>query len=803
VFSDLRFAARTLFRNPSLTAVIVLTLGLGVGANTAIFSVVSGVLLEPLPYGQPDRMVTVWENNLSYPQTMGQVSPPNYADWQEQNQSFEAMAAAHYWSVSISGEEGASRVIGSVVEHRMFSDVLRVPAYAGRLFSVEDGRGDAVPTVVLSYELWMREFGGNRELIGEPIAVSGRSYEVAGVLPPGFQLPVYAEAEIFRTLTWDLRAEDRGSHFLRVIARLRDGATTDEASVEMATIMSRLEQAYPAQNTGVTTNVVPLKRYVIGDVQRALYVLLGAVGFVLLIACANVASLLLARASVREREFAVRQAIGARPGRLARQIITESLVLALVGGVAGLLLAYWGVELLLALGPGELPRLEHVGIDGRVLAFTLAVTFAAGLLVGVVPALRNARSQLMVAMKTGGTGGGAARHGLKARRTLVVAQVAIALMLVGGAGLMIRSFGKLIGEDVGFDTEDLATARINIGARYRDATARLTFVEGLLDRAGRQSGVRAVAASSTVPFTSWEVNSSFEVVGRPAPEPNQEPDARIVSATPGYFSTMEIPLLRGRDFNQLDGPNAIGVAIINDEAARRYWPGEDPIGQRIHLGGWDADGFDREIIGIVGDVRFYSLDREPSPELYLPYRQMPVAQLGIVARVAGDPSRFVRTLREEIRALDRDVPVYTAATFGQLIGSTATTDRFYTILLGIFATVATVLAAVGIYGILSYAVARRSNEIGVRVALGAGPGDVLARVVGDGARMAGLGLAVGLVGWLLLGRVLTPLLYGVAAIDLLTIVSTVGLIALTAFLASFLPARRATRVDPVVVLRSE
>jgi putative ABC transport system permease protein len=803
-FSDLRYAVRGLARSRGLTAIIVLTLGLGVGANTAIFSVVSGVLLEPLPYGEPDRLVTVWENNLASPNTMGQVSPPNFADWLDQSHTFEAMAAAHYWAGSISGDEGASRILGAVVTHDMFSDVLRVSPHIGRLFTIDDGRADAAPTVILGYELWMREFGGDRDLIGGTIPIGGRSYEVVGVMQPRFHLPVYAEAEMFRPLTSDLYSEDRSSHYLRVIARLKPAVALEQARVEMATTMSRLEEEHPEHNADVTTNVVPLRRYIVGDVQRALYVLLGAVGFVLLIACANVASLLLARASVREREFAVRQAIGAKPARLARQLVTESLVLGVAGGAAGLLLAYWGVELLLALGPGAfLPRIDHVAIDGRVLAFTLAVTFATGLIVGIVPALRSARPQLVDTLKTGSAAAGSARDVLQARRTLVIAQVAVALMLVGGAGLMIRSFGKLIAEDVGFEAEALATARVSVGARYPDGSTRIAFVDDLLERLGRHVDVGSVAASSAVPFTSWEVNSSFEIVGRPPPEPNQEPDARIATSTPGYFSTMEIPLVRGRDFGVADGPNAPGVAIINESAARSYWPGEDPIGQRIHLGGWDPEGFEREIIGIVGDVRFYALDREPSPELYMPYRQMPASVVSIVARVVGDPSRFVRVMRDDIRTLDRDVAVNAAATIGQLIGRTAASDRFYMIVLGIFAAVATLLAAVGIYGILSYTVARRASEIGVRVALGAGPGDVLARVIGDGARMAGLGLAAGLIGWLALGRLLTPLLHEVPTVDPLTVASTVLLIALIAFLASYLPARRASRVDPVTVLRSE
>ncbi|UCC48261.1 MAG: ABC transporter permease [Gemmatimonadota bacterium] len=800
--TDMRYAARGLRRNLGFTAIVVLTLGLGVGANTAIFSVVSGVLLEPLPFEDPDELVTVWEHNRRYQNTMGLVSPPNFADWREQSTVFAAMGAAHWASAALAREEGATRVVAAVVTPDMFSTVLRARPVVGRVFTPADGTRESERAVILSYELWMREFGGAADLVGSTVTVAGHSFVVVGIMPAGFRVPVYPDAELWIPLRWDPYSEDRSSHFMRVVARLKPTATVEQTRAEMGTIMARLEREYPEHNSDTGVNVVPLKRYVVGDVQRALYVLLGAVGFVLLIACANVAGLLLARATVREREYAVREALGAGRGRLVRQAVTESMLLALLGGGAGLLLAFWGVELLLALGPGEIPRLGGIGIDGRALGFTLAVAILTGLLVGVIPAIRSSRPQVVGALKTSAVGGGAAYEGLRARRTLVIAQVAIALVLLGSAGLLIRSFGRLVAEDLGFDAAGLVTARISLAARYPEAAGRSALLAGLLDRLSRYGEAGSVAASTSVPFGGWEVNQSFEILGRPEPLPNQEPDARIISATPSYFRAMGIPIVRGRDFRGRDGPNAPRVVIINESAARLYWPGEDPIGQRVRVQPNDPEA-GLEIVGVVGDVRFYALDRQPTPEIYYPYRQVPAYAVNIVARVPEDPARFVSIIRDAVRELDPSIPVYSAGTFAQMIGRTAASQRFYMIVLGIFAVVAATLAAVGIYGVLSYSVARRANEIGVRVALGASPSEVLTTVIAEGCRLAALGLVLGLISWLALGRVLTPLLHEIDATDPLTILTTALVIVAIAFLASYLPARRATRVDPMVALRVE
>jgi putative ABC transport system permease protein len=801
--TDIRYALRGLLNNRGFAAVVILTLALGVGANTAIFSVVRGVLLRPLPYGESDNLVTVWENNRQSSNTMGQVSPPNFADWRAQSSVFDGLAAAHYWNATLAGEEGATRSVGAVVTSDMLSAVLRVPPAIGRPFTRDDVDDTAESEVILSHELWMREFGGDPDLLESTLLINGSSLRVVGIMPPGFRLPLYPESELWRPLRRDLYSEDRSSHYLRVVGRVRSGLDVEQARAEMATIMARLELEYPEHNADTGVNVVPLRDYVVGDVSRALFILLGAVGFVLLIACANVVGLFLARGSVREREFAMRAALGASRARLARQVAIESLLLAALGGAAGLALAFWGVELLLALGPGEIPRLDEIGIDGLVLGFTLVVAMAAGLVVGTLPAIRGSRATALGALRAGGVGRGMAREAVRARRALAVVQVATALVLVGGACLLIRSFGQLVTEDVGFEVESLVTARISLSGRYSEGATRTAFLSELLDRLGRHDEARSVAASLSVPFGSWEVNSSFAIVGRPPPEPNEEPDARIIPSTPGYFRTMGIPLVRGRDFSERDGPDAAGVIVINEQSARLYWPGEDPIGQRIHLGGWDPPEFDREIIGIASDVRFYALDQEPTPEIYLPYQQMPVGAMNVVARVAGDPSDFVRVIRADVHGLDRAIPVYNAATMTQMIGRTAASERFYMVVLGIFAAVAAALAAVGIYGVLSYSVAQQSSEIGVRMALGASPRAVLGGVIADGYRMVSMGLALGLLGWVVMSRLLVPLLHEVSTADVPTILGTVLLMTAITLLASYVPARRAMSVNPMTMMRSE
>ncbi len=547
VFShDIRYSVRALRRSMGFTGVVILTLALGVGANTAIFSVVSGVLLQPLPYEDPDRLVTVWENNRSHSNTMGQVSPPNFADWREQSEVFSAMSAGYWWNATITGGDGAERVLGAAITPGTLLGVLGVSPARGRSFVPEDGTAGAQPVVILSHALWQRRYGSDPSLVGATVEISGTSRTVVGIMPAGFAVPTYPNAELWRPVAQDTYGDDRSSHYLRVIARLDISATVERAQAEMDAIMARLEQLYPEHNANTGANVVTLERYVVHRVDRALYVLLGAVGFVLLIACTNVANVMLARASAREREFAVRCALGAGRRRLIRQVMTESMMLAVLGAAAGLLLAHWGVKLLLAMSPPGIPRLDQVGIDPRVLVFTLSVTVVTGLAFGLMPALQASRQRIADALREGGRGAGAGRTGVRLRRALVVAQMAIALVLLGGAGLLTRSFGKLVSEELGFDANGVVVAAISLAGRYSDDVERIQFVGQLLERLRQRPEASAIGAAASVPFVPWELNSSFTIAGHPQLRPNEEPDARINPASQSYLQTIGIPLIRGR-----------------------------------------------------------------------------------------------------------------------------------------------------------------------------------------------------------------------------------------------------------------
>jgi len=799
---DLRHSVRTLHRNLGFTAVVIVTLALGVGANAAIFSVVSGVLLEPLPYQEPDQLVTVWEHNRGSSNAMGQVSPPNYADWVEQSDIFSAMSAGYWWAATLTGGEGAERVLGVAVTPGTLTRVLGIQPTAGRGFSSEDGADGAEPVVILSHELWTRRFGGDPTVLGSTVELNGVGRTVVGIMPAGFAVPTYPTAELWRPLTHGTFEDDRSSHYLRVIARLETGVTVPQAQAEMDAIMSRLEQAYPQHNANTGATVVTLKRYVVRHVERALWILLGAVGFVLLLTCANVANLMLVRGSVRAREFAVRGALGASRRRLIRQAMTESLLLATLGGVAGLSLGYAAVQLLTAWSPPQMiPRLDQVGIDIRLLLFMLTLTLVTGLAFGIIPACKISRSDVAAAIREGGRGGGAARSGLLTRRALVTIQISIALVLLGGAGLLGRSFMRLVSEDVGFDADGVVVAGVSLAGRYDSDAEQVQFISSLLERLGQRPEASSVAVATSVPFVPWEVNSSFTVVGRPPPRPNEEPDARINPATPSYLQTIGIKLLRGRGFTESDGAGAPGVVIINEAAARSYWPGEDPLGQHIDLEGWGPVGF--EIVGVSEDARFWGLGREASPEVYIPYAQAPFRYVRIVARLPRDAERFIPVIRETVHELDANIPVQDAATMRQLIGSSVASERLYLVLLAVFAIVAATVAAVGVYGLLSYNVAQRSNEIGIRVALGARSGDVMRQVVWDGCRLAALGVIVGLAASLALSRMLTPLLHETEVTDPPTMLTMVVVTMVITALASYLPARRATRVDPLAALRRE
>ncbi len=798
LWQDLRFGFRMLAKSPGFTAVAVLTLALGIGANTAIFSVVNAVLLRPLDYSDPDQLYVLWGH---HPQIGREVaSLPDFVDWREQNQSFEDLAAMSRRSMNLTGRGEAERVIGARVSASLFP-LLRVETIRGRAFSPEEDRPGAERVAILSHGLWQRRFGSDPAFVGETITLDGESYAVIGVAPPEFQFP--GRVEVWIPLAMEVDPTERRGDFLLVLGRLKPGVTQEQAQAEMTTIAQRLEQQYPNSNTKWGIEIVSLHEQVVGNIRPALLVLLGAVGFVLLIACANVANLLLARAAAREKEIAVRAALGAGRGRLVRQLLTESLLVAIIGGALGLLLALWGIDILLALNPDDVPRLSGVGVDGWVLGFTLGISLLTGILFGLVPAVQISRPDLHESLKEGGrTSGGSLRH--RTRHILVVAEVALALVLLIGAGLMIRSFDRLQRVSPGFNPENLLTMRISLPpAKYPERQHVLNFFDQLLERVRSLPGVQS-ASTIDNPYIGGGGNYlSFIVEGQPTPPLDQVVDAQVRSVTPGFHRMLGVPLLRGRSLTGQDGPGNRLVCVINETMARRYFPDRDPLGQRVAFDGPDGQPRWREIVGVVGDVRQGGLDAEPYPEILLPEAQRTIPAITLMVRTANDPHTLAGAVRGEVQAMDPDQPVYAVRTMDDIMKASVAQRRFNMLLLGSFAAVALLLAAVGIYGVISYSVSRRTHELGIRMALGAQPRDIFKLVVGQGMVLVVIGVGIGLAASFGLTRFLSSLLFEVSTTDPATFAGVSLLLAAVALLACYIPARRATRVDPLVALRYE
>ena len=801
LFQDLRYGARMLRTKPGFTLIAVITLALGIGANTAIFSVVSGVLLRPWPYRDAGRIVTLWQRNNQTGVKENGASPANFLDWQSRSQAFTEMAAAEPYSLNLTGQ-GEPEAFRSWLVTASFFRILGVGALHGRTFAPEEFQPGGERVVVLGHGLWQRRFGGDPGLIGRTLRLNGQQYTVLGVMPPEFQFPTGREMWAPRIATERDRVI-RGGGYLPVIARLKPGVTAAQAEQEMAGIAARLAQEYPQANRERGVAAVPLLEQLTGRVRPALLVLLGAVGLLLLIACANVAGLLLVRAAEREREFAVRTALGAAPGRLARQMLTESLLLALLGGVAGVLLAVWASSAMIALSPGDLPRAAEVRIDGRVLAFAVAVSGLTALAFGLAPALRLSRPDLSSALKDGGRGGSSpARYRL--RQALVVSEVALALVLLVGAGLLVRSFTRLLEVDPGFSAESALALEVHIFGVARTPEQKAAFIEQTVDRLAALSGVRAAGAVSALPFHDNAVspNTAFTVEGRPSPSPGQEPSAYLTVATADYFNTLGIPLRRGRLFGRFDRGGAPPVALINETMARRYWPDEDPVGQKIAARLF-GQAIACEVIGIVGDVRHTGLDSDPRPELFLPHLQNPYGSMTYVVRTAADPLALLPAVKSEIWAVNKNLPFTSTATVQQLVSRTLEGRRFTLLLLSAFAALALLLAAIGIYGLISFSARQRTHEIGVRMALGAQAGDISKLVVKEGLLLTLPGVAIGVAGAWALTRFLSGMLFGVSATDPATFAALSALLLAVAFLACYIPARRAARVDPMVALRDQ
>ena len=801
---DLRYAARLQRKNPGFTIVAVIALALGIGANTAIFSVVNTVLLRPLPYKDPERLVMVWEDASRHGYPRDTPAAGNYVDWRDQNQVFEGMAAIADTSFNLTGSGEPERLEGRRVSVNLFP-LLGVEPQIGRVFTAAEDQPGAQRVVLLSYGLWQRRFGGDPNIAGQSLTLNGESYVVVGVMPARFQFPSSDDQAWVPIAFTQQEMANRGRHYLEVLARLKPGVSLDQAQSEMSTIASRLQQQYPQFNAELGAVVQPLQEHLVGDIKPALLILLGAVGLVLLIACANVANLLLARAAVRQKEIAVRVALGARRWRLIRQFLTESVLLSTVGGLVGLAIAYGGLVLLRAFIPENISQAREISMDLKVLGFTFLVSVATGVIFGLAPAIQAARFNQIETLKEGGrdaaTGGG----GKRLRGLLVTAEVAISLVLLIGAGLLINSFLRLRNVDPGFRADNLLTMRIVLPKpRYEQFERRSAFYTDLVQRVQSLAGVRSAAITTNLPLYRQGNSISISVEGQPAPPPGQERIVVTRIISPGYFDTMSIPLLRGRNVTEQDTETTPNVVVISETMARRYWPGEDAVGKRIAAGRVTSPEDWIQVVGVVKDVRQFELNAEPKPQMYLSYRQAGFFEpRDLVVKTDVDPSSLAATVRKAVWEIDKDQPVSNIQTMEEILADSIARQRFSMLLLAIFAGVALVLAGVGIYGVMSYSVAQRTHEIGIRMALGAQTGAVLKLAVGYGMKLVIAGIVIGLIAAFALTRVMATLLFGVTATDPTTFTLISVLLIAVAAVASYVPARRATRVNPIIALRYE
>ncbi|HJU89470.1 MAG TPA: ABC transporter permease [Gemmatimonadaceae bacterium] len=797
MLQDARHALRVLRQAPGFTVVAVLTLALGIGATTSIFSVVSAVLLRPLPYVDAERIVFIAEQERGSVHKETTTSYPNYLDWKAVAKSFEAMGLYDGWSPTIAEGGEAERIKASLVTAEIF-DVFRVRPILGRAILPSDNVTNGEPVGVISYGLWQSRFGGDPSVIGRVIQLNGRPRTIIGVLPAGFRAPHgELEGELWGN-NWTDSTDGRGGRAMQVFARLKPQVTLDQARAEMRTIAARLASAYPETNARQTIYVEPLKDQLFGDARTPLIVLLAASGLVLLIACANLSNLLLARGVARGREIAVRVAIGATRRRTIRQLLTESAVLALIGGAAGVLLGWWATRAMIVMAPESI-RAENVAMDGRVLAFTVAVTLLTIVLFGLVPAARATRVDLVVALKEGSRGI-IGRAGKRLRSALVVAQLALALTLLVGAGLLIKSFANVTAVDAGIDPKNVLTLSMSLPSATYETEALTPFYDQLVERVRALPGVRGAAVSSIVPFSGKFDRTGVSLEGKTyaGGDPKPEGDRYIVS--PDYFRVMGVALRAGRTFAVEDRYDAPLVTVVDDVFARKTWPGESPLGMRMKLIGRDSLA---TVIGVVGHVKHYGLDAESGGQIYMSNQQYPWRSMSLVLKTRGDPLREVSAVREAIRELDPRQSVYDVRALAGWMDERMAARRFAMTLLLIFAGVAMVLAAVGLYGVIAYAVTMRRAEIGIRLALGATPAAVRRMVVGDGLRLTGLGLAAGIVGAVIGARIIEAMLFGVRATDPLVLGGVAAIMVAIALLASWIPGRRAAAVDPISALRSE
>jgi putative ABC transport system permease protein len=809
LIQDIRYGARMLARTPGFSAAAILALALGIGANTAIFSVVNAVLLRPLPYHDPDRLVKVWMKftGIGLPNDQNWVSAPEFVDLREMSSGFSHLAAYAAAGYNLTSGGLPERIEGAMVSASFFP-LLGIEARLGRVFLPDEEQPGRDSVVLVSHGLWQRRFGANPNLPGTALTINNRSYTVAGVLPRGFQFP--DDAEMWTPLAFSpqqLSPNSRGSHFLQVLARIKPALTLQQARADMDAVSRRIMERnpqYPYKNFNFAVLLVPLLEEMVGDIETALWILMGAVGFVLLIACANVANLLLARASAREREIAVRAALGAGRRRLVRQLLTESVILSLIGGAAGLLLARWGLSVLTTISATVFPRVAGAQLDARVLAFTMLISLATGVLFGLVPALQISRSVTYESLKEGGRSASSGLAPLRLRRLLVVAEVALSLILLAGAGLLMKSFLRLQEVDAGFRPDGVLTLRIALPqARYPQPAQVRTFYRDLLDRIEKLPGVDGAGAVSVLPL-GGQSSSGTTTVDSPAVDPqNASPEADWRVVTPGYFRGMGIALISGRYFDQRDIETAQPVAIIDETMARIYWPNQDAVGKRLKRGGAQSTNPWMTIVGVVRHIRHRTLEASSRVQLYWPHTQTPVANMSLVIRSLADPRALANAVQKQVLAIDSDLPIYRVRTMLEWMAASVARRRLSMLLLAIFAGAALVLAAVGIYGVMSYSVAQRAHEMGIRMALGATRAHILRLVLGQSLSLAAAGVVAGGAGSLLLTRLISNLLFDVKPADPANLLLVAALLTAVALLASYIPARRATLVDPLNTLRQE
>ena len=800
LIKDIRYGVRSLLKHPGFTLIAVLTLSLGIGANSAMFSTVNAVLLQPLRYPEAERIVLLEGVNPAKGITQSNMSIPDFADWQQQNQAFEQLAGfVSGGSLLTSGDE-TERVRGTGVTTDFFP-LFRTAAIRGRTLQPEDAEKGRDPVVVLSYGLWQRRFGAAENVIGSKVTLGGKSTTIVGVMPAAFDFP--AQSELWVPYPIDAAAERRDNRFFSVVGRLKPGVPIAQAQAALDTINQRLAQSYVETNSSWSVRVINLQERLVGSMRKSLLVLLGAVAFVLLIACANVANLLLARGTARQKEIALRAALGASRWRVVRQLLTESLLLSVIGGGIGLTLSFWLTKLFISVSPPNTPRFDEIKPDARVFIFTLGLTVLTGIIFGLAPALQASRTDLSGGLKEGGRTGSGGSHHKRLRSLMMVSEIALSFMLLVGAGLLIKSFMRLRDVSPGFTPENVLTMRISMpSAKYPKGEPRVQVLRQTLEKLKTLPGVQSTGAVLSLPLggDTFNVGRSYIREGRPA-TPEESANAGYLVATPDYFRALQIPLVAGRAFSDQDTEQTTKVLIVNETMARQLWPGESPLGKRITI--WRDEKFPREIVGVVGDTK-PSLDTEAGRQMYVPYAQDSGWNgMSLVVRTSADPLNTVAAARNEIRSLDKGIPVFNVKTMNDVLATSVAPQRMSMLLLTAFAGVALLLAMIGIYGVTAYYVTQRTQEIGIRIALGAQVGDVMKLVLKNGMALAAIGVALGLAGAFALTRLMSSLLFAVKPTDTATFVIVSVCLLVTALLASYLPARRAAKVDPLVALRYE